>query len=100
MKIGSYQTERNQVEKGRIPVKVYSSNEEIYSTMACCAVSFGVRQILSARQVRLGVFRDGPRAIFRRAVFDSIPASFPATLILRHPHALIMANASAAARLF
>lgn len=64
------------------------------------AVSIGMRQILEARQVRLGVFRDWHRAVLRQAIFDAVSAHFPVTLLQKHHDALIMANANAATRPF
>lgn len=62
------------------------------------AVTLGMKQILSARKIRLGVFRDWHRAVVRRAAYGDITSAFPATLIQRHPDAMIYLNANAAKR--
>ena len=61
------------------------------------AVTIGIRQILSARKVRLGVFRDWHRAVVRRAAYGEVSAAFPVTLLQNHPDARIYANAVASA---
>ena len=64
------------------------------------AVTIGIRQILSARKVRLGVFREWHRAVVRQAAYGPVTAHFPASLLQNHPDAVIYANAVAAARPF
>lgn len=64
------------------------------------AVTIGMKQILSARKVRLGVFRPWHRAVLRQALFDEPSGHFPVTLLQRHPDALILANNVASARAF
>lgn len=64
------------------------------------AVSIGMRQILAAKQVRLGVFRDWHRAVLRQAVFDDVSAHFPVTLLQKHPDTIIMTNANATKKPF
>ena len=59
-------------------------------------VTLGMREILAARKVRLGVFRDWHRAVVRRAAYGEPTAAFPATLLQRHPDALIYVNDNAA----
>ena len=61
------------------------------------AVTIGIKQILSARKVRLGVFRDWHRGVVRQAAYGEISASFPVTLLQKHPDAAIFANATASA---
>lgn len=56
------------------------------------AVTIGMKEILSARQVRLGVFRTWHRGAVRHAAYGEISASFPATLLQKHPDALIYVN--------
>lgn len=58
-------------------------------------VTIGIRQILSAKKLRLGVFRDWHRAVVRRAAYGDVTAAFPVTLAQDHPDALIVANATA-----
>ena len=56
------------------------------------AVTIGMREILGARKVRLGVFRDWHRAVVRRAGYGVRTAEFPATLLQGHPDARIYVN--------
>ena len=56
------------------------------------AVTIGMREILMARKIRLGVFRTWHRAVVRRALFDEPSGSFPVTLVQEHPDALIYVN--------
>lgn len=60
------------------------------------AVTIGMREILGARKVRLGVFRDWHRAVCRRAAYGDVTADFPATLAQTHPDALLYVNDVAA----
>ena len=64
------------------------------------AVTIGIKEILSARKVRLGVFRDWHRSVIRRAVFGERTGAFPVTLAQDHPDAMIYVNANAAKRPF
>ncbi len=64
------------------------------------AVTIGMHQILGARKLRLGVFRDWHRAVIRQAVFDDPSGRFPVTLAQKHPDAMIYVNANAAKRPF
>lgn len=59
-------------------------------------VTIGMAQILGARKVRLGVFRDWHRAVVRRAAYGEISAAFPASLLQVHPDAKIYVNQNAA----
>lgn len=63
-------------------------------------VTIGIAEILSARKIRLGVFRDWHRAVVRQAAYGEVSAHFPATLVQRHPDALIIVNANAAKQPF
>ena len=56
------------------------------------AVTIGMREILGAHKVRLGVFRDWHRAVVRRAAYGARTAEFPATLLQGHPDACIYVN--------
>lgn len=56
------------------------------------AVTIGMKEILMARKIRLGVFRPWHRAVIRRALFDEPSGSFPVTLMQRHPDALVYVN--------
>ena len=64
------------------------------------AVTIGMKQILSARKVRLGVFREWHRAVVRQAAYGPVTAHFPASLLQNHPDAVIYANHVAAAQPF
>ena len=61
------------------------------------AVTIGIKQILGARKVRLGVFRDWHRGVVRQAAYGEVSAAFPVTLLQHHPDARIYANAVASA---
>ncbi len=63
-------------------------------------VTVGMRDILAARRVRLGVFRDWHRAVIRRAAYGEKTAAFPVTLLQGHPDALVYVNANAAKQPF
>ncbi len=64
------------------------------------AITIGIKQILSARKVRLGVFREWHRAVVRQAAYGPVTAHFPASLLQNHPDAAIYANAVASAQPF
>ena len=59
-------------------------------------VTIGMKEILSARKIRLAVFRAWHRAVCRRATYGEVTAAFPATLAQRHPDAVLYVNANAA----
>ena len=61
------------------------------------AVTIGIRQILGARKVRLGVFRDWHRGVVRQAAYGEVSAAFPVTLLPDQPDARIYATAVASA---
>ena len=52
-------------------------------------VTIGFSQIIHARKIRLGVFRDWHRAVVRRAAHGEMIPAFPVSLIAGHPDALI-----------
>lgn len=56
------------------------------------AVTIGMQEILSAKKIRIGVFRPWHRAVVRRAACGEISAEFPATLLQKHEDAMIYAN--------
>ncbi len=64
------------------------------------AVTIGIRQILAARKVRLGVFREWHRSVIRRAAYGEVSAAFPAALLQEHPDAIIYTNHIAAQQPF
>lgn len=59
-------------------------------------VTIGMKQILGARKIRLGVFRDWHRAVVRRAAYGEPTPEFPVTLAQGHPDVLILTNDNAA----
>lgn len=59
-------------------------------------VTLGMKEILEARLVRLGVFRDWHRAVVRRAAYGEVSAAFPATLLQKHPDACVYVSDNAA----
>lgn len=63
-------------------------------------VTIGMKEILSARRVVLGVFRDWHRSVVRQAAYGEVSAHFPVTLLQRHPNAVILVNANAAKQPF
>lgn len=63
-------------------------------------VTIGMKEILSAKKIRLGVFRDWHRAVVRQAAYGDVTAHFPVSLLQRHPDALILVNANAAEKAF
>ena len=64
------------------------------------AVTIGIKQILSAKKVRLVVFRDWHRAVVRQAAYGPVTAHFPASLLQEHPDAVIYTNSLAAGQPF
>ncbi|MCD7749593.1 MAG: glucosamine-6-phosphate isomerase, partial [Oscillospiraceae bacterium] len=60
------------------------------------AVTIGMKEILSAKKLRLAVFRDWHRAVCRRAAYGDVTSAFPATLAQTHPDAVLYVNATAA----
>ncbi len=63
-------------------------------------VTIGMAQILGARKVRLGVFRDWHRSVVRQAAYGEVTAHFPASLLQNHPDAMIYLNENAAQQPF
>ncbi len=59
------------------------------------AITVGMKEILSARKVRIGVFREWHRAVLRQALFAEPSGHFPATLLQNHKDAMIIANRTA-----
>ena len=64
------------------------------------AITIGFQDILAARKIRLGVFRDWHRSVIRQAAYGEISGHFPVTLIQNHPDALIITNRNAAQQPF
>ncbi len=63
-------------------------------------VTVGMKEILSARKIRLGVFRDWHRAVVRRAAYGDISADFPVTICQSHPDVRIYLNSNSALQPF
>lgn len=63
-------------------------------------VTIGMKEILGARKIRLGVFREWHRSVVRQAAYGEVSAHFPATLVQNHPDACIYVNANAAQQPF
>lgn len=63
-------------------------------------ITIGMAQILAAKKIRLGVFRDWHRAVVRRTAYGEISANFPATLLQKHPDVKIYLNENAAKQPF
>ena len=63
-------------------------------------ITIGMAEILGARKVRLGVFRDWHRSVIRQAAYGEVSAHFPASLLQTHPDAMIITNANAAQQPF
>jgi len=64
------------------------------------AVTIGISEILAARKVRIGVFRDWHRAVIRQAAYGEVSGHFPASLLQWHADAMIITNANAAKQPF
>ena len=52
-------------------------------------VTIGFHEIINARKIRLGIFRDWHRAVARRAGYGDMTAEFPVSMVADHPDALI-----------
>jgi len=63
-------------------------------------VTIGMKEILGARKLRLGVFRDWHRSVVRQAAYGEVSAHFPVTIAQNHPDAKIFVNANAAQQPF
>lgn len=59
------------------------------------AVTIGLKEILAARKIRIGVFRPWHRAVLRRTGCGQVTAAFPATLLQKHPDVIVYANDTA-----
>lgn len=64
------------------------------------AVTLGMRQILGARKIRLGVFRPWHQAVLRQTLFGKLETHFPASLLQDHSDAVIYSNNVASQRPF
>lgn len=59
-------------------------------------ITVGMKQILSAKKIRLGVFRDWHKAVCRRAAYGEMSATFPVSLLQQHRDIKIYANSVSA----
>jgi len=59
-------------------------------------ITVGMKEILSAKKIRLYCFRDWHRAAVRRAAYGDISARFPVTLLQKHPDARITVTGNVA----
>ena len=57
--------------------------------MPLWCVTIGMKEICSARKVRLSCFRDWHRAVVRHACYGEASAHFPVTLLQKHPDVLL-----------
>ena len=64
------------------------------------AVTLGMRQILGAKKIRLGVFRPWHQSVLRQTLFGEVSTHFPATMLQSHPDAMIYSNNVASQRPF
>ncbi len=63
-------------------------------------VTIGMKEILSAKKIRLYCFRDWHRAVVRQAAYGEVSAHFPVTLVQNHPDAKITITSNAAEQAF
>ncbi len=59
-------------------------------------ITIGISEILSAKKIRIGVFRDWHRAVVRRTAYGEVTSAFPATLLQNHADAVIYLNENSA----
>lgn len=70
------------------------------SAMPQKCVTIGMKEILSARKIRLYCFREWHRSVVRQAAYGEISSSFPVTLVQNHPDALLTINNIAAQKAY
>jgi glucosamine-6-phosphate deaminase len=56
------------------------------------AATIGMRQILSAKKIRLCLFREWQQAVLRQTLFGKVESHFPATILQNHPDVKIYSN--------
>ena len=59
-------------------------------------ITVGMCEILSAKKIRLGVFRDWHRAVVRRAAYGEMTGAFPVSLLQQHEDVCIFMTQSVA----
>lgn len=106
------QDELSAQEFGQLPTRVLSISRETrvanaigdlngaIDAMPRRCVTIGMKEILGARKVRIGVFRDWHRSVVRQAAYGEPGGHFPATLLQLHPDAVILTNSNAAQQPF
>lgn len=106
------QDELSAQEFGQLPTRVLSISRETRASnaigdlngaidaMPTRCITIGMKEILGARKVRIGVFREWHRSVVRQAAYGEPCGHFPATLLQLHPDAVILTNSSAAQRPF
>lgn len=66
-----------------------------YMVMPKYAVTIGMKEILSARKVRVYCFREWHRGVIREAAFGAVRSLFPASLLQEHKDAVLTVNSIA-----
>lgn len=64
------------------------------------AITIGMKQILEAKKIRIGVFRSWHQAVLRQTLFGKVGSHFPSTLLQNHRDTIIYANETASLRPF
>ncbi len=64
------------------------------------AITIGMKQILEAKKIRIGVFREWHQSVLRQTLFGEVESHFPSTLLQNHNDAIIYANETASKRPF
>lgn len=64
------------------------------------AATIGMKEILSSKKIRLGVFRPWHRAVVRRACCGIVSSEFPVSIMQNHPDVKIYVNEVAAEKAF
>lgn len=60
------------------------------AAMPTCCITIGMKEILSARKLRLYCFRDWHRAVVRQAAYGEVTSAFPVSFAQQHPDAEII----------
>ncbi len=88
------------VSRETLTVNAISDLNGAIDAMPRKCITIGMKEILGAGKIRLGVFRDWHRSVIRQAAYGEVSAHFPVTLVQNHPDALIYVNANAARQPF
>ncbi|MER1956710.1 MAG: glucosamine-6-phosphate isomerase [Solibacillus sp.] len=65
-------------------VNAVASLHGAYELMPTMCVTVGMKEIYSAKKIRLGVFRDWHRSVIRKALYAEPTTAFPVTLLQSH----------------